>query len=110
VRSGRLRAIAVTTPQRLPSLPDIPAIAETVPGYEAVLWYGLWGPPKMPKSIIMRLNREVKNIVELPETKGYLSKEGIEADYMSSEDFSKFIRAEIMKWAKVVKATGLKPE
>ncbi len=104
VRSGRLRAIGVTTPKRLPGLPDIPAISETVPGYEAVLWYGIWGPPKMPRDIVMKLTGVMKSIVSAPENKEMHSKEGVEAEYMPPEQFGKFIATEVAKWAKVVKA------
>jgi tripartite-type tricarboxylate transporter receptor subunit TctC len=110
VRSGKLRGIAVTTPKRLPGVPDIPAVAEVVPGYEAVLWYGIWGPPGMSKEIVARLSSEINKIVSQPDTKDTLAKEGIEAEYLPPEPFAKFIKAEIEKWAKVVKASGLKTQ
>jgi tripartite-type tricarboxylate transporter receptor subunit TctC len=110
VKSGRLRGLAVTTPKRLPGLPDIPAVSEVVPGYEAILWYGLWGPPGLPREIVSRLNGELKKIVSMPDTREHLSQEGIEADYMPPEAFAKFIAAEIAKWAKVVKAAGVKAD
>jgi tripartite-type tricarboxylate transporter receptor subunit TctC len=110
VRSGRLRAVAVTTPKRLPSLPEIPAVSETVPGYEAVLWYGMWGPRGMPRDIVARLNHEIRQIIENPDIKAVLSREGVEAEPMASEVLRKFIRQEIDKWAKVVKAAGIRAE
>jgi tripartite-type tricarboxylate transporter receptor subunit TctC len=110
VRSGKLRGIAVTTPKRLPGVPDIPAVSEVVPGYEAVLWYGIWGPSGIPKAIVTRLSSELNKIVSQPTTKDALAKEGIEAEYMPPEPFGKFIKAEIEKWAKVVKAAGVKTQ
>ena len=108
VRSGRLNGLGVTPPKRLPGVPDIPAIAETVPGYEAVLWYGVWGPPKLPREIVTRISDELKKIVAIPATREQLSQEGVDAEYMAPEEFRKFLRAEIAKWAKVVKAAGVK--
>jgi tripartite-type tricarboxylate transporter receptor subunit TctC len=108
VRSGRLKGLGVTTPKRLPGVPDIPAIAETVPGYEAVLWYGVWGPPKLPREIVNRISDELKKIVAIPATREQLSQEGVDAEYMPPEEFRKFLRVEIQKWAKVVKAAGVK--
>ena len=108
VRSGRLKGLGVTTPKRLPGVPDIPAIAETVPGYEAVLWYGVWGPPKLPREVVTRISDELKKIVAIPATREQLSQEGVDAEHMAAEEFRKFLRAEIAKWAKVVKAAGVK--
>ena len=108
VRSGRLKGLGVTTPKRLPGVPDIPAIAETVPGYEAVLWYGVWGPPKLPREVVTRISDELKKIVAIPATREQLSQEGVDAEHMAPEEFRKFLRAEIAKWAKVVKAAGVK--
>ncbi|MGE5524526.1 MAG: tripartite tricarboxylate transporter substrate binding protein [Rhodospirillaceae bacterium] len=110
VRTGRLRAIAVTTPKRLPSLPEIPAVAETVPGYEAVLWYGMLGPRGLPRGIVDRLNAHVRKIIDNPDTKAALSREGVEAEPMAPEALRAFIKAEIDKWAKVVKAAGIRAE
>ncbi|HYK15428.1 MAG TPA: tripartite tricarboxylate transporter substrate binding protein [Burkholderiales bacterium] len=108
VRSGRLKGLGVTTPKRLPGVPDIPTIAETVPGYEAVLWYGVWGPPKLPREVVTRISDELKKIVAIPATREQLSQEGVDAEHMAPEEFRKFLRAEIAKWAKVVKAAGVK--
>jgi tripartite-type tricarboxylate transporter receptor subunit TctC len=108
VRSGRLKGLGVTTPKRLPGVPDIPAIAETVPGYEAVLWYGIWGPPKLPREVVARISDELKKIVAIPATREQLSQEGVDAEHMAPEEFRKLLRAEIAKWAKVVKAAGVK--
>jgi tripartite-type tricarboxylate transporter receptor subunit TctC len=108
VRSGRLKGLGVTTPKRLPGVPDIPAIAETVPGYEAVLWYGVWGPPKLPREVMTRISDELKKIVAIPATREQLSQEGVDAEHMAPEEFRKFLRAEIAKWAKVAKAAGVK--
>ena len=108
VRNGRLKGLGVTTPKRLPGVPDIPAIAETVPGYEAVLWYGVWGPPRLPREIVNRISDELKKIVAIPATRDQLSQEGVDAEYMPPEEFRKFLRVEIQKWAKVVKAAGVK--
>ncbi len=110
VRSGRLRGMAVTAPKRLPALPDIPTVGETVPGYEAVFGYGVWGPPAMPRDIVASLTAALKTIVSMQETKDQLGKDGVGAEYMPPEQFGKFLSNEVVKWGKVMKAGGVKAE
>jgi tripartite-type tricarboxylate transporter receptor subunit TctC len=111
VRSGRLRALGVTTPQRVAALPDIPTIAEAgVPGYESVSWFGLVAPAGTPKEVIARLHRESASILRTPEVRDRLARDGTEVVGGTPEGFEAYIRAEIVKWAKVVKAAGIKPE
>jgi tripartite-type tricarboxylate transporter receptor subunit TctC len=106
IRSGRLRAIAVTGPQRSPALPDVPAIAETVRRFSAELWYALFAPAHTPADIINRLNREVGATLAQPEIKAKLSDQGVDALTGTPQDMAKLIAADLDKWAKVVKATG----
>ncbi len=106
VRSGRLRAIAVTGPKRSPALPDIPAIAETVPGFSAELWYAMFAPANTPADIINRLNREVGEVLTQPDIREKLSAQGVETQTSTPQEMTKLIASDIRKWEKVVKATG----
>ena len=110
VKSGRLRPIAVATPKRLPLFPDVPAIAETVKGYEATQWYGILAPAAVPKAYIARLNAAVVKALHSPEAKERLATEAGEPVGNSPEEFGKFIRSEIARWAPVVKQSGAKPD
>ncbi len=111
VRAGRLRAIGVTTAARIAVLPDIPTIAEAgLPGFEAVQWAGLLAPAGTSREIISKLHKEVAAILRSPEARERLARDGNEVVAGSPEEFAAFIRAEIGKWAKVVKAAGIEPE
>lgn len=109
-RAGKLPALAVTSEMRLGSLPDIPAIGEFVPGYEAVSWEGLGAPKDTPPSIIDRLNHEVSAWLADPKVKARLVAAGGAPTAMPPADFAKFIAAEIEKWGKVIRAIKLKLE
>ena len=108
IRSGRLRAIAVTGSKRSPALPDVAAIAETVPGFSAELWYALFAPANTPADIINRLNREVGATLAQSDIKDKLSDQGVDAHTSTPQEMVKLIAADLEKWAKVVKATGAK--
>jgi tripartite-type tricarboxylate transporter receptor subunit TctC len=111
VRAGRLRGLAVTTGQRSPSAPELPTIAETgIAGYEAGSWYGLSAPAGTPTGIIGRLHAESVKVMALPEIKQPLFKTGFEVVTSNPEQFTAFVRSEIQKWGKLVKAAGLKIE
>ena len=110
VRDGRLRALGVTTATRSDVLPDVPAIGEFVPGYEANGWLGLVAPKGTPTEIIDKLNNEVNAIVADPDNKARLGSLGEKTKPMTPAEFGKFIDAEIGKWDKVVKFAAIKPE
>ena len=111
VRSGKLRALGVTSARRVSTAPDIPAIAEDgVPGYESLQWYGLLAPTGTPKEIIARLNRETVAILRTPEISARLANDGAEVIAGTPEEFGAYLRAETEKWAKVAKAAGIKAE
>ena len=103
VRAGRLRAIGVTTPKRSRALPDVPTVGETVPGYEVVHWYGMWGPKGLPKDIVTRWNREVARVLRAEAMQKWLEQEGMEAAGGPPEEFLDRIRRDVDKWKKVVK-------
>lgn len=107
-RSGKLRAIAVTTPKRIPGLEDIPAMAESLPGFSVVGWYGVMAPPKLPKPIVTKLHDVIVKILHEPETTKRIVATGGTPVGSSPEDFRKFLLADMKKWADVVKKSGAK--
>src|SRR5262245_45382304 len=110
-RSGRLRALAVTTATRTAALPEVPTVAESgLPGYEAVSWFGLMAPAGTPRETIARLHRETVAILRAADTREKFARDGAEVVASTPEEFDAFVRAEAVKWAKVVKAAGIKPE
>jgi tripartite-type tricarboxylate transporter receptor subunit TctC len=110
IRSGRLRALAVTTAARSPALPDTPALAEFVPGYETSYWVGVAAPRNTPTAIIETLNRAISAAVDDPKISGRLAELGANAFPASPAEFGKFIADETEKWAKVVKFSGARPQ
>lgn len=110
IKTGRLGALAVTTPARLPQLPDVPALAETLPGFDASGWSGIVAPKKTPREIIDKLAAAVRVAQADAKFKARLNSLGVTELTMSSDDFATFIAAETTKWAKVVKFAGLKPQ
>ena len=108
VRNGRLRALGVSSPERWPTLPEIPTVSEAgVPGYESSSWQGLFGPAKLPLPMVNLLHREVAEIAKSPDMHKRLSNEGLLAQGTSPQAFEKFIAVEIAKYAKVIKVAGL---
>ena len=109
VKSGRLRALGVTSPQRSPSLPELPTIAELgLPGYAAVAWFGIVGPANLPANIVQTLNKATLATLGQQDVKDRLFNSGVEVRTMGPEEFVKYTETEIQKWAKVVKASGAK--
>jgi tripartite-type tricarboxylate transporter receptor subunit TctC len=108
VRAGRLRAIAVTTPKRLPSNPELPAMAEALPGFEVVGWYGVIGPANMPQPLVKRLHDELIKALNQPDVKSRIEGDGSEPVGSSPEEFRRFMHADLDKWAKLVKESGAK--
>lgn len=108
VKAGRIRALGVGAKQRLSILPDVPPIADTLPGYEARGWNGILAPAGTPKAVIGRLNREITGIVRSPEFAQVLASEGATAVGNTPAEFDVIIRADIKKWAKIIKETGIR--
>lgn len=107
VRAGKLRPIAVTTPQRSPALPDVPTIAEAgVPGYSATSWFGILAPAGTPAPVVARLNATILKALADPEVKKKFAEQGAEPHGEKPEQFADFIRSETAKWGQTVKASG----
>jgi tripartite-type tricarboxylate transporter receptor subunit TctC len=110
IRAGKLRALAVTTATRSEVLPDLPTVADFVPGYEASAWYGVGVPKGTPDDIIDKLNKEINAILAEPKPKARLADLGASLLAGSSADFGKLVADETEKWGKVVKFSGAKPD
>src|SRR5262245_14627998 len=111
VRSGKLRALAVTGEKRTPAAPDIPTVAESgVPGFQVSNWFGLAAPAKTPPEIVARLNTEIVRALKTPELSAALRKDGTEPSTLTPAQYAAFMQNEYNKWAKVSKAAGIKGE
>ena len=108
IKTGRMRALAVTTPKRAGPLADVPTMVESgLPGFEMTNWYGVMAPAKTPREIVAKLNGEINKIMGLPEQKAKLEEVGTQLDPITPEQFTKFLASEIAKYAKLVKASGV---
>ena len=107
VETGKLNALGVSTAKRLASLPKVPAIAETVPGYEVINWWGVLAPANTPGAIITKLNGGMVNLLRDADVQETLAREGIDRAGSTAAEFSAYIRSEIAKWTKVAKETGV---
>ena len=108
VRSGKVRALAVTSPQRHATLPDVPAMSESVPGFEVTGWYGFVAPAKTPANIVNKLNAGFVKVLKTKELRERMAAQGIDPLTSTPEEFGAHIRNEVVKWEKVVKASGAK--
>jgi tripartite-type tricarboxylate transporter receptor subunit TctC len=109
-RSGKLRALGVTSPKRLAALPEVPTIGETVAGYEVLTWYGLFLPNNVPEAIAKRLHAEVVSAVNSRVMRERMTALGAEATASSPNEFAAMVRAEIAKWGKVARSAGMRAE
>ncbi|MPZ45707.1 MAG: tripartite tricarboxylate transporter substrate binding protein [Betaproteobacteria bacterium] len=111
VKAGRLRALAVSSLKRSPVLPDVPTVDESgLRGFQVESWYGVFGPAAMPKDIVSKVHADMQAVLAGTEMKAKLAPLGAEPSLMSTDQFAKFVHAEIAKWAKVVKASGAKAD
>ena len=110
VKAGRLRALGVTSTGRSPIMPDVPPIAETVPGFEVSTWYGMLAPANTPRAIIERVNAEIVRILQLPDVRQRLAAEAFELPADTPDQFAAIIKAELAKWPKVVRETGARAD
>jgi tripartite-type tricarboxylate transporter receptor subunit TctC len=110
VKAGRLKVLGVTSAKRLAAFPDVPAIAEVLPGYESSAWFGLFGPARMAPDLARRVSDAARQAIAAPEVRRRLDAEGAVPVGNSPEEFSRFVQGEIQRWAKVVKFSGAKPE
>ena len=109
-KAGRVRILAITTPERSTALPGVATIAETVPGYEVTHWYGMWFPKGVRRNIVMRWNREVAKVLATDEMKSRTRGEGLELAGGPPEEFGAVVKRDIEKWRRVMKEAGIKPQ
>ena len=107
MEAGRLRGIGVTSARRAKAAPEIPSIAETLPGYNVFSWYGLLVPSATPSRIVVKLNSEIKKALEVPSVYELLERQGVEVQYMTQLDFGKLMQEDHQRWAKLVKDAGI---
>ena len=108
IKSGKVRALAMTGAKRSALLPELPTVREAgVPGYEVTAWFGFFGPAGVPKPIVDRLNAELNAIMKLPDIRAKFAELGVETESGSAEEFAGFVRGEAGKWAAVIKAAGI---
>ena len=110
IKAGKLRALGVTSPKRLPAFPDVPAIGETLPGYESSAWFGLFAPGRMNPELTKRLSDAARVAIQSPEVKRRIEMEGAVPAGNSPQEFAKFVESEIVRWRTVVQYSGAKPE
>jgi tripartite-type tricarboxylate transporter receptor subunit TctC len=108
VNAGKLTLLAVTENKRAALLPDVPTVAETLPGYEMAVWYGAFGPPGLPKDVVARLNGEINRILVLPEVKKKMADIGVEVVNAAPDEFAATLRADADKWGKLIRELGIK--
>jgi tripartite-type tricarboxylate transporter receptor subunit TctC len=109
IASGRLRALAVTSPKRMPQLPDVPTVAEQgLPDFEAQAWWGMLGPTGIPPEIVTRMNTELAKVLKIPAVQERLSQMGVQVTASKPDEFGKFIRNEVDRWGKVVRENNIK--
>ena len=111
IKAGKVRALGVTSVKRSPQLPSVPTIAESgVPGYGVTSWYGLCAPAGVPQPILAKLNTDLVKVLNMPDTQQRLAEQGIDVAPTTPEYFAEFVRSEIAKWARVIKAAGITAE
>ena len=108
VKTGKLRAVALTSRERLPELADLPTIGETVPGFDVELWYGIYGPRGVPRPIVNRLRNEIVKVLKLPDMRERLAADGARPLGNTPEEFAVINKAEVEKWRRVVKQANIK--
>ncbi len=111
IKSGKLRPLAVTSAKRSPQLPDVPTVIESgVPGYEVMIWFGMFVPADVPQRIVGRLNAELVKVLDTPSLKQRMANAGIDAVSSTPAELGAFVKAEIAKWTKVVRIAGISPQ
>ncbi len=110
VKAGKLRALGVSSPKRVAALPDVPAIAETLPGFEAVSFYGVAVPSGVPKPVMAKLNAEIVRIITAPDAREQLRLQGADAVGDTQEQFTAFFNTQMTKWAKLIREASIQPE
>ncbi len=107
-KEGKVRLIAAATEKRVPALADLPTIAESVPGFQTSVWFGLWGPAKMPPDLLAKIHADVSKALDLPETRQFFKTNSFERVDLSPQDFGKLIQGDLKHWTALINAVGVK--
>ncbi len=107
VKSGKLRALGVTSAKRSARLPEVPAIAETVPGFDVTVWYGMCAPAGVSSAVVNRIANDIAEAVKTPDVRKRMENLGVDMQFMPPAEFARYFRAEAEKWAKVIKAAKI---
>ena len=110
IKAGRLRALGFTQSKRSAAMPELPTISETLPGFEVIHWYGIWGPKGMPREIVTRWNGEVARILQTDEMKSRARSEGLDITGGPPQEFAEVVRRDIEKWRRVMKEAKIQRE
>jgi tripartite-type tricarboxylate transporter receptor subunit TctC len=110
IQAGKLKALGVTSPKRLPQFPDVPAIAEVLPGFESRAWFGLFGPAKMSNDLIQRISDAARSAMKSEAIRKRLEQDAAEVVASSPDDFARFVKADIARWAPLIQRSGATPE
>ena len=110
VKAGKLRAVATLGPKRISQLPDVPAVSETLPGYEVTNWFGMVVPAATPRDVVTRLHAEILRVLRLPDVRDSLIAQGTEPVGSSPEEFGAFMKSEASKWARVIKEANIRAD
>ena len=111
LKSGKVRALAVSSATRFPGAPDIPSAAEAgIPGMEAKLWFGLFAPARTPKPVVAKLNAEIGSILRAPETQDIFLKQGVAAAASTPEELADWVRAELVRWTPIIQNAGIRAD
>jgi tripartite-type tricarboxylate transporter receptor subunit TctC len=106
--AGRVRLIAATTENRLPKFPDVPTVSETVPGFKTSIWFGLWGPAKMPPELLAKISADVAKVLDMPETKQFFQANSLQRVTLSPQEMPTLIQNDLEHWSALIKAVGVK--
>jgi tripartite-type tricarboxylate transporter receptor subunit TctC len=106
--AGQIRLIAAATEHRLPKLPDVPTVGETLPGFQTSVWFGMWGPAKMPPEILAKIYDGVSKALDLPETRQFFQTNSLERVALSPQDVGKLIHSDLEHWSALAKVVGVK--
>lgn len=109
-KAGKIRLIAAATEKRVPGYPDIPTVSETIPNFQTSIWFGLWGPAKLPPEILAKIHGDVSKALSLPETRDFFKTSSFARDDLSPAEFGKLIQSDLAHWSAIIKATGAKIE
>ena len=109
-KAGKVRLIAAATENRVLSLPELPTVAETVPGFQTSVWFGLWGPAKLPPEVLAKIHADVSKALDLPETKAFFKTNTLKRVDLSAQDFAKLVQSDLQHWSALINVLGVKIE